>query len=233
MSLKNLHIESTEEYHELYSRSNLHIDASVGYFFCIDNVIENLRKNGERPKVVFLYREPNARAISLFNELRKKELTDSSNFMDDISKRKEDGFWWEYYYDNVLYYDNFVKIKSYFNQILSVNYDYFSRNQKEVLKSILDYLEVNDSQLDLLDLSPVNSSGDAIFRSKFKRLGKVERIVPKPVKIAIKRTLGHILYSLQTVKDTNLSQYLAKSVSQYEAFRNYINHEDMLCLKNL
>jgi len=229
--LCEINIRDDAAYSQLYSNSELVVDASVGYFFYIEEVIRKLSEYGQKPKVIFLYREPVSRAESLFNELKKKDTANSANVSDDIKIKKEEGLWWESYYDNVDYFDAFVKMEDYFNEIIAINYDYFSKNQKKVISLLSSFLKVDAVQLDSLELVPINSSKDAVVISKFRFVREFVKFLPKPIKNYIKSIIGERLLKSQKLIQDDLTSYLSNSIAQYQAFRKHIEYKDILCTK--
>jgi hypothetical protein len=230
-ALRELSIRNLSSYYQLYSKSKIVIDASVGYFFCLEQVIENMRSAEQMPKVIFLYREPVSRARSLFNELKKKKLVTSKCIEDDICKRKEQGLWWEHYYDNVLYMDNFEMMKSYFDEILSINYEFFSLNQEATLHAIFKFIEIEPVKLKSINLKPLNSSVEAIAISRLQIFSKLSKYMPHNLKNGIKTIIGRKLISDQNILARDISSYLPNSIAQYKTFRNHVNYKDVLCLK--
>src|SRR5690606_10515477 len=113
-------------YEALYNDSKMMIDASVGYFFCVEEVIRKVKEFGQFPKIVFLYREPRSRAASLFNELRKKGIEDAPDLESALKDAalRTDGLWWERYYDNVRYSDVFEALSNTFD-VLPIEYRHF------------------------------------------------------------------------------------------------------------
>lgn len=232
--LKSIHVTDESSYVGLYVSSKIFLDASVGYFFCLEDVIKKMKNANQNPRVIFLYREPVSRAASLFNELKKKGLTQSENVFVDIQREKEVGMWWEYYYDNVRYADVFSIMKNYFNDILAVNYDYFSRNQVKVVNELLAFLSLNINDNSKLDFSPVNSSAEAIALSKIsemRRIRKIGKFFPFSLRKKIANILAKVVTRPIEGDTSNLEKYLPVSMAQYQSFRELIGHEDLLCLK--
>jgi len=50
------YVSSLKKYKKLYEKSKFIIDASVGYFFYIDEFIKRVKKLNINPKIIFLYR---------------------------------------------------------------------------------------------------------------------------------------------------------------------------------
>jgi hypothetical protein len=233
--LREINISNEADYWSLYSKSNCVTDASVGYFFYLEEVINNLAQSNQMPKVIFLYREPISRAGSFFNELKKKNITHNGCIEEDIVIHKRAGLWWEYYYDNVEYYNGFLEMQSYFHEILAINYDYFAQNQFLVLQRIMDFINKGGVDLDGIYLPPVNTSQEAIMHIKTGAIKNLRFLFPKRLNIIIKSAMKHVIRSRQdkTNKNYNIDirLYLKNSLSQYERFRQYINMEDVLWLK--
>ena len=224
--LKKIYVNNKDEYYKAYMNSQMIVDASVGYFFCIDKVIEKLRKLSVKPKVIFLYREPVSRAESLYNELKKKGLTNSDNVIEDIELFRPNGLWWERYYDNVYYYDNFKAIESYFNDILLINYDFFAKKPDLGVRIILSFLGLEKKVN--IDLCPVNSSmGNKLSQLKIIKLLKksVLPFIPENSLSFLKKKV--LLLPIYKKKmDNKIVDYLQVSIKQYVIFRNYIDNKD-------
>jgi hypothetical protein len=229
--LREINKTKDSDYWQLYRNSEKVIDASVGYFFCLDDVIEKLHKYNQNPKVIFLYRDPVSRARSLFNELKKKKIVTSENFLEDIKIDKKEGLWWEFYYDNVFYFDNFEKIRENFSSVIAINYDYFCKNQTTVILSLSKFLGVSHTQIELIDFTPVNSSYEALFISKFRFSRFFGKFFPTSFKQNFIRKVGQYLLKVQKRNVIDLSCYLNVSLNQFKRFREQINYKDMICIK--
>lgn len=229
--LKDIHISGFSDYMDIYSRSRIVIDASVGYFFCLDEVIERLKREGQAPKIVFLYREPVSRAVSLFNEERKKGSTDANDVLAEIKRERDPGLWWEYYYDNVLYADCFEKMRSSFDNILAVNYDHFSKDPRSTLEKICGFLELDGINLDKMSFAPVNSSREAVAVSRLRKFRGVGHLVPSFAKDKIVSLVAFLGRKRARHIPPDLKRYLPTSIGQYETFREQIGFEDILCIR--
>lgn len=228
--IEKIHIADRESYYELYSNSAMIIDASCGYFFYIDEVIKNLKNSNEKPKVVFLYRDPVTRASSIYNEWKRKGLTSCKNVILDVVKSKDTkpGLWWEYYYDNVFYFQFYEKIENYFQEILMVNYSIFSGQPSSIFKKIAEFVGV--PIVNKLDYEPLNSSVAAKAHNKYGKLKIIRTYLPASIqrKITDYQTCRSKREDMKYYAD--LPQYLPQSVEQYHEFRQKIKHEDVLCL---
>ena len=85
---KNLSMEyigNQKKYLSNFKDIYLSIDASVGYFFEIDDFLKNLKikQIKKKPKIILLFREPNGRAKSLYI---KKILTNQDNPKRNLEK---------------------------------------------------------------------------------------------------------------------------------------------------
>lgn len=226
--LRDITVTDADAYWRLYQDSRIALDASVGYFFYIDEVIANLQRASQKPRVIFLYREPAARARSLFNELRRKQLTQASTFTADLAAPRAAGQWWEYYYDNVPYQDAFLAMTEYFDDVLAINYDRFAQDPAGVVARILDFLGVEPVALDAVDWQPVNSSAEAVAATYARQLGPLKRLVPRSLRDWGRRSISA---RLQAGPAPDLHASLPLSMGQYAAFRAQIHQEDLLCLK--
>jgi len=233
-ALLRIYTEDTDAYWDLYADAKLKLDASCGYFFYIDEVIEKLRAQKQEPQVIFLYREPVRRAASFFNELKKKDLTSAETFEQDLARSRGDGLWWEYYYDNVRYDQCFCKMQDYFKHIIAVNYDHFAQDQKAVLKALLRFLDMPTDRVDHLQLEPINSSQQAlakIYERKHPILRSVGKRLPSPMKRLIRSGLGSYLGGRHNDAQTGVQQieaYLPNSLAEYNRFRERIGYQDLV-----
>ncbi len=227
--LKDIYVSDESEYYNLYVNSALAIDASVGYFFCIEEVIENLKKKNLKPKVIFLYREPFGRTLSHYNKLIGKGMIKDVKIIDEIKLERKKGLWWEWYYDNVNYFNSFKSIEGYFDNILTINYDFFSENTDLVMSRILSFLDIKKQKT--IEYKPINTSSEAILTSRIRSFSFIKQILPKDFIVRLKKNL---LKNLQ-IKNKNIDfvfdPYIKKSLEQYFLFREYIKFQDIICLK--
>jgi len=233
--LNELYIKDQEAYFAMYSASKKVIDASVGYFFDIEEVIGKLKAAKQKPKVLFLYRDPISRAISLFNELKKKELTTSQSIDQEILIKRNPGLWWENYFDNVLYLDYFKCMESYFDDLMIVDYNAFASNPSKAFSQIADFIGV--PIVNAINYSPVNSSLEAKFSADFRRVKEILKVfrfnlLPSGIKDGLNRYVLTSFYKKdkRRVYD-NLEISLSNSIDQYNGFKRYIKEKDVLCLK--
>jgi hypothetical protein len=237
--IKKIHISDKNSYFDLYSESPVLIDGSCGYFFSMEDVQNNLDALPEKPFGIFLYREPVSRAISLYSEKRRKQLTQADSIYNDMAKAEglEDGLWWEHYYDNVFYDEFFKRIIETFDQVLAVNYDYFAANPKDTLSTILHYLSIEPLKLDELDFAPLNSSREArlaIYVRENAVLARLMRFFPSPIKrwslkklLRLQSSLSLFDLSSGTPDPKIIETYLSESVAEYKRFRSRIGYQDV------
>ncbi len=187
------------------------------------------------PKVILLYREPVSRSRSFFYEKKKKNMTKFNCVEDDMKSPRQEGLWWEYYYDNIDYFDNYIALESYFTEILAINYHYFSRNQLKVMGEILKFINIDKRNFDGIELEPVNSSKEAILTSKMHKFRIFRSYLPGPIEKVIGKATRKALRYCTKVETNDLAAdirpYLQNSLSQYEKFRDYIKHEDVVWLR--
>jgi hypothetical protein len=223
--LDELYISEDFAYENLYRTSAMMIDASVGYFFYIDHVLEKLYEYNQKPKVLFLYREPLSRASSLFFELTKKGLEHAKSVQIalEIDSQKPTGLWWERYYDNVCYYTVFKKIIAYFDQVLAVNYDAFRLSPSQAMHHILNFMRIQ--RIKSIDYKPINTSEEALLAYRTQNIKWIGRVLPESYKHLIERFLVSFTRYL---KPTNLSytHLLPNSTAEYEAFRSAVQGKD-------
>jgi len=212
--LDSLYVSGDREYERLYAQSCRLIDASVGYFFCIDDVIERLEMASQRPSVVFLYREPSSRAQSLFFELKKKGLESAPDLSSALARAavRHSGLWWENYYDNVKYDDVLQKLGRTFSKVLAVDYSAFNEMTAQVIDTVATFLEI--PRVAAPDLTPVNTSIDAQFATRLGRLRGLGRFLPSGPRTSLKKLL---LQRAPLPKYVAPSDLLSESMNQYAA----------------
>jgi len=218
-----IHVSDINAFEALYANSKLMIDASVGYFFYIQDLIATLRDLKQVPKVVFLYREPVSRAASLFNELRKKRFEESPSLVDALSRQKPENLWWENYYDNVPYFDNYCLMQSYFKDILSISYSDISTQPLVVVDRILAFL--GTQAIADLDYSRYNSSAEATALAWGQRLPHLKKLLPPAAKRALINLYSR-LHVPRSYANQNIEKYLSYSMQQYRLFKAHISPSD-------
>jgi hypothetical protein len=222
--LERINISTLSEYECIYEKADRMIDASVGYFFTIDEVVSQLKIANQRPKVVFLYREPLSRANSLFNELRKKGIEKEETIEASMLLQRKPGLWWEYYYDNVAYADVFLKLSQNFDSLMAVNYEIFIKHPEKVMSEICQYLDVEVRNS--IEYEPVNSSAEAALLKYSRAMPLLRKLLPT----VFKQRLVTGLWKLNNIRNTNLSAlepYLKYSLAQYTELRNLTKLEDI------
>ena len=222
--LEDLHVADRGEYESLYADASHMIDASVGYFFTIDEVIKKLESVGQRPKVLLLYREPVSRSASLFNELRKKGLERHDDLQVALGAARPSGLWWEHYYDNVAYAEVFRSIVGYFPELLAVNYEAFSADPAKMMLEIMDFIGV--PSVNEISYPPINSSAEAILMQRTSGVSTLKRLLPS----ALKRAAVKLLFAVRGLtasSDLAIAEHLPFSTTQYGEFRALVDHEDI------
>jgi hypothetical protein len=232
--LLDIYMESESEYFNLYSKSKIHLDASVGYFFCIDEVIDNLNKAKQDPKIIYLYREPISRASSLFYEERRKNQVSTDKILDEVCLSKSKGLWWENYYDNVAYFDVLRKLEENFKHVLCINQSALQFNGELVIDELLKFLEL-EKKCDV-DLTPINSSAQATIVTKLRWAKKIFEL-PIPFKREISKKLielvGQRLKDIHTDElEMDLEKCLSFSNEEYKKFREHINSKDIFLVNS-
>lgn len=229
-----------QDYLKLYQNSKIILDASCGYFFYLDDVIQKLTQSQQpqkMPKVIFLYREPISRALSWYNERKRKNLTNAEDVVADIKSVPAPGLWWEHYYDNVLYATRFCQLQEYFDAIVAVNYDYFARQPKAVIAELLAFLNIAPNGLENLTCVPVNSSQETLAQGGLIEISYL-RTLGSHLPVGLKRWLSNQLVRHRglRLKKKQLEQYYQKpdmtsllpiSVTEYKQFREQISNQDL------
>ena len=234
--LDELYIGETSRYEELYRESKIVVDASVGYFFYIDDVISKLREFRQKPKALFLYREPTSRAASLFNELRRKGIEEETTLEKALTaaKNRSPGRWWEHYYDNVQYDRVFESMCNYFDEILAVNLDAIQTSPEETVGGVLRFLEI--APVRTIEYLPMNTSNGAILSMKLKRLRRISPFIPRGLKTTIRHFLSRFSRSGDTRGKENasgdVSEMLSMSVASYKKFRSAVQEKDIYDSRN-
>ena len=219
--LERIYVEDKRDYEKLYRDSRLLVDASVGYFFCIDEVIRRLERVDQSPRILFLYREPVTRAASLFYELRRKALEPASSIEEALVEESEkpEGMWWERYYDNVDYARVYRRITQSFDEILPIDYSDFSASPASAMHEILAFLELR--KLRDVDLRPVNSSQWAVVDRKMRVLRPFKRFLPKSWK-ARARSLVDKHWKLPE-ESPHLETLLPRSMTEYRVLKSVLS----------
>lgn len=229
--IQDIYVANFDEYIKLYDNSPIILDASVGYFFYIDEFIENIKKNKLNPKVIYLYREPKSRLSSMMNELSKKGLIEKNikNFLDEDFPTD---FWWEYHKDNVPYLDVFNKLVANFSKILAIDYLLLENNPSFFFKSIDDFVELENK--DIVEEHYLNSSLENYL---FKRTGKNFRGKHRIIKLILRhsflRSLANYFFQDQIKPFVN-DVHVKNSLDQYKKLRSihdslvYIDKKDKI-----
>jgi hypothetical protein len=191
-------------------------------------VIDNLQKAGEKPKAIFLYRDPLSRAVSIFNEWKRKGLTSSPNVIRDIAAAsvKEGGLWWESYYDNVFYMRNYKLMESYFDDLLLVNYRCFAESPGAVFSVVSDFVGVPITKT--IEYTPHNSSAEAKFDFRFGWSRRLARYVPKGLRHSFHLYWNGLSDRADRKSIAGLTGSLPDSVNEYNEFINYIGAQDIV-----
>jgi hypothetical protein len=226
--IKKYYIDNKKKYLEIFKGDKLSIDASVGYFFEIDEFIKNVKKNfkKKKPKIIFLFREPNSRAKSLY---LKKIITEKENsnskFEKLLKKKYQKNSWWLNYYDNVYYYKNFLKLKDYFSNILIIDYKQV-KNINKKLGIIENFLKkkVNKKnrklKLKKLNQSKVpfifNIKSFYNFLNNDKKIYKIIKILKYYFNLLKFRKIFSEIYNIE------MQDYLKISNKEFKYFINFI-----------
>jgi len=230
--LDELYVADSERYEALYKNAKLLIDASVGYFFYIDDVISKLCAFGQKPKILYLYREPISRTSSLFNELRKKGVETESSLDDALrsASAREGGLWWERYYDNVAYDRVFQSVSSYSGSVLAVSYHAFARTPEKTMQKILAFMEIEP--IHRISYVPMNTSIDAIVSGRLSKWGRFSPWVPRVLKNVVKRLMSSAT-RLDRKMPSDISKWLPDSIAAYQNFRTSVKENDFYDSKNI
>ena len=159
------YVSNLDEYKKLYDKSKIVIDASVGYFFYIDEFINRIKKASIEPKIIFLYREPIGRAYSLFQNFKNLNITKTLKIEEEIVIKWEPGSWWARDYDNVFYYDVYKKLKYNFKDILIMNFDEFKENTNNSVHKIIKFIGFDIVKK--ITYEPLNASSDILLKNFF------------------------------------------------------------------
>ena len=226
-AILDCYVADYQKYMSLYINSKIALDASVGYFFYIDEFLENLKKKSIEPKIIFLYREPIGRTISHFNQLKKKKMTKFSSIYKELNIKWDKGTWCERCYDNIFYYDVFKKINKNFKDVLLINFKDFKNNPHDELKKIINFLEFQ--QIKSIDYWPINASSD-IYLNKltdFKISKYVSMLMNSEIKKKSKKLVSYFFYYFNKLFKKKISQKflenkLKNSMCQYKQFLDYL-----------
>ena len=237
--LLKIYTEDVNDYWELYDNSRIVLDASCGYFYCIEEVIGNLRAVQQKPRVIFLYREPVSRAFSFFWELSRKQLTDAESLNEDLLRQRPEGLWWEHYYDNVLYDRCFSRLVEYFDEVIAINYELFAKDSGQVLTAIMDFLQIQGVGIDDLLLEPVNTSREAraeIFARRYPRLQALGARLPSPIKTIVRASMGRFIggdANEPAPERQQVEACLQASIDEYARFRERVGNRDIVTVRSM
>ena len=226
--LSDLKVRSLEDYQKLYKNSKIIVDASVGYFFNIDEFLENLKKYNlnENSKIIYIFREPADRSKSLFIKQYLTGFEKGTNFKKAFNRKCNDKkYWWSYNYDNVNYNDNFIKLKNNFNEILLINYNFFNSIIKNNNKIFSDFLSLSVQNEAIPEKKKINSSDINNFFNKenflnfLKKKGKFSKLL-----FLFKYYFKSIKVIILKIRIKNFSDddYFENSKKQYKSFMNNI-----------
>ena len=232
--LKKLIIKDKTEYRKLYRHSKIIIDASVGYFYNIDDFIENFKKfkiKNNNFKVIFLYRDPISAARSRFTKEFIVGSEKKINFMQAFSRKtdKNKKIWWQYFYNNVEYHKNFIKLEKCFKQVLVINYDHldvFIKNKETILNFFLNIGYKRKISFPSLNKSKINNYMNFknlinFVRNKNK-LKKLYILVQNLIKKIQLKILKH------RIKNKNLDFVFKKSIKEYNKLNIYLKKYKIL-----
>ncbi len=227
--LSKIYVDKYDDYFDLYRDSKIVLDASVGYFFCLDEVLKRLKHSGQSPKIIYLYREPVSRARSLYYEELKKGEELKEDLIEEISLEKDPGLWWENYYDNVAYSEVFSNLKKTGWDMICINQMYFKQNTGSVLSAVIEFLGLT-KVADYSSLN-LNSSAEAATYIRFPYLGRLlgsklpgfkvlRRILPKIIGESIK-------YNASPGWRRLVEKNLPFSIQEFNKFRLLIQEKDI------
>ena len=149
-TIKETQIDNSEKYLSFYKnvRNEVAIgDASPSYIN-YPSQFKKIKEYLNDPKIIIILRDPINRAYSNYLHL-KREHRETLTFKESILKEDEritnkySDFW--YYKFNSTYYDKIIKAKEIFSDVLILTSEDLSKNGQATLKSIYNFLEVDDT----------------------------------------------------------------------------------------
>lgn len=166
-SKRSRYVYDEQEYLKLYSGRGLKGEATPTYFNS-DFALKRIKSRCKSPKFVVFLRNPVDRAYSHYLQ-NLASGNEAENFMAALEwgeSRVESGWhvtWdiksYSMYADRIeLWIESFGR-----ENIFFVNYDEYSKRQREVSKNIVEFLTGRDFSLCELDLPAVNSSGKSRY----------------------------------------------------------------------
>ena len=227
--LKKLLTTKKKTYKSLYRNSKVSVDASVGYFFYIDDFLKRSKLDYKNSKIIFLYREPIERAKSLFTKQFINGYERNLNFKEAFSRKnsKIDKNWWQFYYNNVNYFNNFLKIKQFFKEILVIefkSYPLFLSKHKSILENFLKLEKKNTKKITAVRTNTSNIQNILVYTNFVKFFKKKNKI--KNLFKLIKHFIKYMKIILLRIRmnNANLSIYFQESLSEYRQLNLYLKN---------
>lgn len=212
--LKKIYINDMQKYKDLFKSKNLSIDASVGYFFEIDEFLKNIKKIkvNKKSKIIFLFREPFGRAKSLYlKNIAIGNENYNTQFVSLLKKKIKKNYWWTNYYDNVFYYSSFLKLKNFFSEILIIDHAQIKKLDNK-LNIIEEFLE-----------KKINLDNKKIKIEKLNK-AKLDNV------INFKNFNNFLFTDKKIYKFKNFLNYYSKFLKQRKLYNQVINQDIKNCL---
>lgn len=145
------HISTYEDYidqFKLAKPSQIIGEVSPSYVNYPDITIPKIKEHLGNPKIIMLIRDPVKRAYSnylhLLREDREKLSFYEALLEEEVRREKKYSDFW-YYRFNSMYYDKIKKFDEAFDQMLIVTTEQLNENPEAVMKSIYNFLGVNQN----------------------------------------------------------------------------------------
>ena len=178
-----------------------------------------------------MYRNPVQKAKSQFIKQFIVGYEKKTDYFEAFSREmdKDSNIWWQYFYNNVEYYKNFLKIRENFDEVLAVNYDsldIFIKNKKLVLKKFLNIDLKEKKYFPKLNSGKMNN--DLTFRKffnfilkkyKFNKIIMLFKNIKKNLQLKILK---------KRINNKSLDFKFKKSLDEYDKLNDYLKKYEIL-----
>ena len=178
-----------------------------------------------------MYRNPVQKAKSQFIKQFIVGYEKKTDYFEAFSREmdKDSNIWWQYFYNNVEYYKNFLKIRENFDEVLAVNYDsldIFIKNKELVLKKFLNIDFKEKKYFPKLNSGKMNN--DLTFRkffnfilkkNKFNKIIMLFKNIKKNLQLKILK---------KRINNKSLDFKFKKSLDEYDKLNDYLKKYEIL-----
>tara|TARA_B100000886_G_scaffold340503_1_gene310582 strand:+ start:7774 stop:8622 length:849 start_codon:yes stop_codon:yes gene_type:complete len=220
-------ITDSNDYHKLFSKEKRQIrgEASVSYLY-YENVPNRIHDYNSEAKIIIMLREPIERALSHylmdcrlgFCSVKLEDIiADSQSYPQHFQQYLELG---NYYSQLKRYYDIFKK-----EQLLVIFYEDFKNDTKKVMKSVFNFLEIEQQEIYFSIKNPFLMPSNALISKLYKY-----KIIRKGIKTILPVSLLSLISSkyfsvkskpmISNTTAQKLKQFYKSDVFQLEKLLN-------------